>query len=83
MELLFDLKLLLSFWQGDGVTGGVDEVLNYIRMKPGVKTREVVVALDIRQKTLERWLKRLKCEKKFSYKGAQILGVHFATEGYQ
>tara|TARA_B110000438_G_C15458301_1_gene497725 strand:+ start:440 stop:598 length:159 start_codon:yes stop_codon:yes gene_type:complete len=52
-------------------------------MNPGVKTSEVAVALDMRQKPLERWLKRLKGEKKVSYKGAQIIGVHFATEGYQ
>jgi ATP-dependent DNA helicase RecG len=83
MEFLFDLGVLLTFWQGEGVTGGVDEVLNYIRMNPGVKTSEVAVALDIRRRTLERWPKRLKGEKKVSYKGAHKIGGYFATEGYQ
>lgn len=66
-----------------GVTGGVDEVLNYIRMNPGVKTSEIAVALEIPQRTLERWLKRLKDEKKVSFKGAPKIGGYFAIEGDQ
>lgn len=63
-----------------GVSGGVDEVLNYIRMKPGVKRTEIAAAFDIPQRTLERWLKRLKDEKKVIFKGAPKIGGYFATE---
>lgn len=83
--------VLVTFGQGEGVSGGVtggvaggvDEVLNYIRMNPGVKTSEIAVALEIPQRTLERWLKRLKDEKKVSFKGAPKIGGYFATEGDQ
>ena len=79
--------VLVTFGQGEGVSGGVsggvDEILNYIRMKPGVKTTEIAAALDIPQRTLERGLKRLKDEKKVIFKGAPKIGGYFATEGDQ
>lgn len=75
--------VLVTFGQGEGVKGGVEEVLNYIRMNPGVKTSEIAVALEIPQRTLERWLKRLKDEDKISFKGAPKIGGYIATEGDQ
>ena len=75
-EILFAVEEI-----GGEVNGGADEVLNYIRMNPGVKTREIAAAHDIPQRTLERWVKRLKDEKKVSFKGAPKKGGYVATEG--
>jgi ATP-dependent DNA helicase RecG len=93
-EIIFAVEeigggVLVTFGQAEevnggvngGVSGGADEVLNYIRMNPGVKTSEIAAALDIPQRTLERWLKRLKDEKKVSFKGAPKKGGYVATEG--
>jgi ATP-dependent DNA helicase RecG len=89
-EIIFAVEeigggVLVTFGQAEGVSGGVsggaDEVLNYIRMNPGVKTSEIAEAIDVPQRTLERWLKRLKDEKKVSFKGAPKKGGYVAIEG--
>jgi hypothetical protein len=53
----------------------------YVGMKPGVKTNEIVAALDMPRRILERWLQRLKDEKKVSFKDDPKIGGYFEKEG--
>ena len=69
----------MTFSQNGGVSGGVNEILDYIRIKPGVKTTEIAAALAIPQRTLERWLKQLKSENKIVFRGAHKSGGYFVV----
>ena len=63
-----------------GVSGGVPAVLDYLVENPGAKTQEMAKALDIPQRTLERWLKQLKEEGKIEFRGAPKTGGYFTID---
>ena len=46
-------------------------------MHPGVRTGELVSALGVSQRTVERWLKQLKDEQKIVFRGAAKTGGYF------
>jgi hypothetical protein len=50
----------------------------FIRIRKELETYPARI-LDIPKRTLERWFKRLKDEKKVSFKGAPKIGGYFAT----
>ncbi len=60
----------------EGVSEGVNSLLVYIRKNPGQRIIHISQALKVPQKTLERWIKKLKKERKIKYKGS------FKTGGY-
>lgn len=95
-ELAFSVEevgggILVTFKQLGGVSGGasggvsdgVNEVLNYIRLHPGAKTTEMVTALDISQRTLERWIKQLRDEKMVVFRGAPKTGGYYVIDADQ
>jgi ATP-dependent DNA helicase RecG len=45
---------------GEGVTGGVNELVECIRANAGKRSMQIKEALNLPQRTLERWLKQLK-----------------------
>jgi ATP-dependent DNA helicase RecG len=59
-----------------GLGEGVNSLLVYIRKNPGQRIIHISKALKVPQKTLERWIKKLKEERKIKYKGS------FKTGGY-
>ena len=63
-----------------GVSGGVNSVINYLANNPGAKTKKIIAALDIPQRTLERWLKKLKEDNKIEFRGAPKTGGYFLKE---
>ncbi len=66
---------------GEGVNEGVSEGVNllfaYIRKNPGQRAPHISQALKVPQKTLERWLKKLKKERKIKYKGSAKTGGYW------
>ncbi|MCF8037538.1 MAG: hypothetical protein K9K62_11755 [Desulfobacteraceae bacterium] len=59
---------------GGGVSGGVNNLLDFIKANPGKKSREIKAALNLPQRTLERWLKELREQKKIKFQGPPKTG---------
>jgi ATP-dependent DNA helicase RecG len=49
--------------------GGVNNFFDYIKANPGKKSKEIKAALNLPQRTLERWLKELREQKKIKFQG--------------
>lgn len=60
-----------------GVNGGVNTLLTFLADHPGRKTAEIRQALEIPQRTLERWLTRLKAQGLIEFRGAPRTGGYF------
>ena len=77
---LDQFPVLVSFCRREGVNGGVNAVFNYIRLNPGVKVTEMTEPLDAPKRTLERWIKQLRDEKKVVFRGAPKTGGYYVTD---
>jgi len=62
---------------GGGVSGGVNNLLDFIKANPGKKSREIKAALNLPQRTLERWLKELREQKKIKFQGPPKTGGYY------
>jgi ATP-dependent DNA helicase RecG len=71
------VTFLLNKTVSGGASGGVSAVFEHIRMHPGVRTGELVSALGVSQRTIERWLKQLKDQQKIVFRGAAKTGGYF------
>ena len=60
-----------------GVNGGVNDLLTYIQSNPGQKTDEIKQALQIPQRTLERYLKKLRDTNRIEFRGPAKTGGYF------
>jgi ATP-dependent DNA helicase RecG len=60
-----------------GVNGGVNDLLNFIKANPGKKSKEIRAALNLPQRTLERWLKELRDQKKIKFHGPPKTGGYY------
>lgn len=78
-EIVSDCFKVTLFPSG-GVSGGVSDVLDYIKLNPGKNTRQITTVLNLSQRTLERMLKELKREKKIEFRGAPRSGGYFFIE---
>ena len=63
--------------KGGGVNGGVNSLLDFIVRKPGLRLPALSDKLKISNRTLEKWLTRLKNEKKIVYKGSPKTGGYY------
>ena len=63
--------------KSEGVNEGVNSLLLYIREHPGQRAPHISGALKVPQKTIERWLKKLKEERKITYKGSSKTGGYW------
>jgi len=63
-----------------GIKEGIDHLVDYIRNTPGRNVTEITAALNIPQRTIERWLKKLREEGKITFTGARKTGGYFARE---
>lgn len=57
---------------------GINRLLSFIRTSPSLRVSQISKALDIPQKTLERWIKQLKDENKVEYRGSKKTGGYHA-----
>ncbi len=81
--------MLVTFEQNEGVNEGANEGVNEgvnllyrsISEKPGIRLPELSNKLHIPVKTLERWIKQLRDEKKIIFKGAAKTGGYYISGG--
>ncbi|MBN2640634.1 MAG: Fic family protein [Victivallales bacterium] len=81
-EILQALKIYQSFAIDDGgviggVIGGVNEVLAFVRSKPGCRANEIAVALNIPLRSVQRHLGKLKAGNKIEFRGAPRNGGYY------
>lgn len=73
--------------KGEGVNEGVNEgvkfLLEYIRKNPGKRAPYIAIINKVPLKTLERWLKKLKAERKIKYEGSSKTGGYYITKKKQ
>ncbi len=67
----------LSYQTQKTSSGGVNELLEFIRSNPGGKSADFRIAFDQSQRTIERWLKHLKDAGKIEFRGAPKTGGYF------
>jgi len=79
----------VTFLSGEGVSEGVSEgitegikgLFDYIKKNPGLRTPALSNKLNVPDKTIERWLKRLKDQQKVVFRGSRKTGGYFSKEG--
>ena len=67
----------LSYKEQKISSGGVSDLLDFIRLNPGKKTNDFTVALGQSRRTIERWLRQLKDQGKIKFRGAPKTGGYF------
>jgi len=65
----------------EGVSEGVNMLFNLIENIPGKRIPFFKEQMRIPAKTIERWLARLKSERKIEFRGAPKTGGYYAVEG--
>lgn len=60
-----------------GVNVGVKKLLKIISENPGINAKGLYPLFDVTSRTVERWLKHLRDEKKVEYKGAPKTGGYY------
>ncbi|OGV45165.1 MAG: cell filamentation protein Fic [Lentisphaerae bacterium GWF2_44_16] len=82
-EILQSLKTHQGMaWETDGgvsgaLTGGVNEVLAFIKNTPGCRANGIASALDIPLRSIQRYLGQLKDENKIEFRGAPRNGGYY------
>ena len=61
----------------EGVSGGVNLLIELIQKNPGKRVPQLAKTLDIPAKTIERWIKQLKGEGKIEFKGSPKKGGYW------
>ena len=68
----------------EGVNGGVTEGVNFLHAficdHPGKRTSEISKVLNVPQKTIERWIQKLKAEQKITFVGSPKTGGYEKKE---
>jgi ATP-dependent DNA helicase RecG len=67
-ETIADNFKVTLFPMGEMPGGGVNNLLDFIKANPGKKSKEIKASLNLPQRTLERWLKELREQKKITFK---------------
>lgn len=61
-----------------GINGGLKLLLHTIKENPGKRTNELAKLLKISERTIEKWIKKLKQQEKIVFKGSKKTGGYFA-----
>ena len=72
-------RRLASEGEVGGIKEGIDRLADYIRNTPGRNVIEITAALDIPQRTIERWLKKLKEQGEIVFSGPRKSGGYFVS----
>ena len=62
-----------------GIAEGINRVADYIKNTPGRNVTEITAVLDIPQRTVERWLKKLKEQGEIVFIGLRKTGGYHVT----
>lgn len=63
-----------------GVSGGEEELYSEISKKEGLNAKQLQLRLNIPMRTIERWIKKLKQEKRIEFKGAAKTGGYYILQ---
>ena len=77
---LFSIREIKGGGVTGGVTGGVSDLFDFIRANPGLKTKDIKAAMDLPQRTMERWLRELREQHKIKFQGAPKTGGYYPIE---
>ena len=69
----------MSGGKDGGITEGIDLLAEYIRNTPGKNVTEIAAALNIPQRTVERWLKKLREQGTIIFTGPRKTGGYFVS----
>ena len=65
----------------EGINGGIKEglklLLHTIKENPSKRTNELAKSLKISERTIEKWIKKLKQQEKIVFKGSKKTGGYF------
>lgn len=64
----------------DEANGGVNELLEFIKRNPNLRANEISDNMQIPLRTIERWLKQLKDEKKIAFRGSPKTGGYWSLD---
>lgn len=67
----------VTLFPSGGVSGGVSDLLNFIKTNPGQNSKEIKMAVNLPQRTLERWLKQLREHNKIEFQGVPKTGGYY------
>lgn len=67
----------------EGVNEGVSELLQLIKLEPGLRAPELSRKLETSLKNVERWLKQLRAAKKIEFRGAPKSGGYYLLKASQ
>jgi len=76
-EIIADHFKVTLFPINKSPSGGVSDLLDFIKVNPGKKSKEIKTALNLPQRTLERWLKELRDQNKIKFQGATKTGGYY------
>ncbi len=62
-----------------GMEEGIDRLADYIRNTPGRNVKEIAAALNLPQRTIERWIKKLREQGKIVFTGSRKAGGYFVS----
>ncbi len=65
----------------EGVSEGVNILLAYIRENPGKRAPHISTELNVPQKTIERWIRKLREQGAIRYEGSAKTGGYFFVNG--
>jgi ATP-dependent DNA helicase RecG len=65
----------------EGVNEGVNRLYQAVKQNPGIRLPELSTRLNVPVKTLERWVKQLRSEKKVVFRGAAKTGGYYVVDG--
>ncbi|HLA26382.1 MAG TPA: ATP-binding protein [Syntrophales bacterium] len=69
----------ISGGKDGGIKEGIDQLADYIRNTPGRNVTEITAALNIPQRTIERWLKKLREQGRIVFTGSRKTGGYFIS----
>lgn len=59
------------------ISGGVSDLLEFIKANPGERTADFMNAFRASKRTIERWLKQLKDDHQIVFRGASKTGGYY------
>ena len=69
----------ISGGKDSGITEGIDRLADFIKNTPGRNATEITTALNIPQRTIERWLKKLREDGRIVFTDPRKTGGYHAA----
>jgi ATP-dependent DNA helicase RecG len=61
----------------EGINEGIKKLYDYIENNPGHRTGMISKSMDVPEKTVERWLRKLKSDNKIEFVGSKKIGGYY------